>query len=155
MRKAIKSCGISKGYLWAFKGQEQTVIDKAQGRGTLTRKLQAFYYQRPSKEVLKFHYITLDKTLSNCSRLFRCNKTTIAILAKKYGLKKRTGKVSTETLKQLYIVKGLSVEKIAEQTGYSASSISTYLSKAGIRKDNRLRSTKKNSSYRSISDTVF
>ena len=53
VRKAIKSGGISKGYLWAFKDLAEVTIRVAKKRGTLDRKLQAYEYEKPSKALLE------------------------------------------------------------------------------------------------------
>jgi len=136
VRKAIKSGGLSKGYLWAFKDLAEVTIRVAKNRGTLDTKIQAYEYKRPTRKELAYEYITLGKTLEECGELFKCNKTTIAVLAGNYGLKKRTEKISPECLRRLYIDEGLSAKKIGELHGYTASSISTYLSKEGIKRCN-------------------
>ena len=134
VRKAIKRAGLHKAFLWAFKGMEKPTIKMAKKRGNLDTKLRMTKYRPPSKKVLEEHYIKRNKTLEECGAYFGCDKTTIAVLASKYELKKRFGKISVETLKEMYVEQGLSAKEIANVTGYSASSISTYLSRYGIRK---------------------
>lgn len=134
VRKAIKSGGLSKGYLWAFKGLEQPTINVAKRKGNLKAKLQAYQYKKPSKSQLKSLYIDKDLTAEECAKHFKCHKTTIAILASKYGLIKRTEKISISTLKDLYINKKLQAKEIAAMYGHKTSTISTYLSKNGIKR---------------------
>lgn len=134
VRRAIKTCGLSKGYLWAFKDFKEATIRIAQKREALTRrKLQAYEYKRPTKKQLEQLYITQNKTLDECAEIFRCHKTTIAILAGKYGLKKRTEKVSIDELQYLRVEKKLSAKEIAQQLGYTTQTIKTYLSRNKIR----------------------
>jgi hypothetical protein len=132
VRKAIKSGGLSKGYLWAFKGYETATIKVVEKRGTLKRKLQAREYIRPTKPQLEKLYITQNKTLGECAEFFKCHKTTIAILAGRYGLKKRTGKLNMEQVKKWYLENGLMAKEIAERTGRTTKTIATYLSRAGV-----------------------
>lgn len=134
VRKAIKSAGLSKGYLWAFKGLENITINVVKKRGTVEGKLQAFNYKKPTKWEFEKAYIIENKTSVECAELFKCHKGTIAALAREYGLKKRTGKISDAELEHLRVVKGLSAEEIGKQCGYSTSSIFTYLSRSGIKK---------------------
>lgn len=135
VRRAIKTCGLVKGYLWAFKDLKEATIRVAKRREALTaRKLQAAQYKRPTKRQLHNLYIVQNKTLIECAELFKCHPTTLAILAGKYGLKKRTGTVSIDELKYLRVVKGLSAEEIAKKLGYTTKTISTYLSRAGVKK---------------------
>jgi len=134
VRRAIKICGLSKGYLWAFKDFKEATIKVAQKREALTRqKLQAYEYKRPTKKQLEQLYITQNKTLDECAEIFRCHKTTLAILAGKYGLKKRTKKVSIDELRYLRVEKRLSAKEIAQQLGYTTQTIRTYLSRNKIR----------------------
>ena len=136
VRRAIKTCGLAKGYLWAFKDFKEVAIRVAQKREELTRrKLQAYEYKRPTKKQLEQLYITQNKTLDECAEIFRCHKTTLAILAGKYGLKKRTGKVSIDELRRLRVVKKLSVKEIAQIVGRTEKTVQTYLSRACIRRE--------------------
>lgn len=135
VRRAIKTCGLSKGYLWAFKDLKEATIRVAKKREALTaRKLQAAQYKRPTKRQLHNLYIVQNKTVIECAELFKCHPTTLAILAGKYGLKKRTGTVSIDELKHLRVVQGLSIEEIAKKLGYTIKTISTYLSRASVKK---------------------
>jgi len=136
VRRAIKTCGLSRGFLWAFKDLKEATIRVAKKKKSLIkRKLQAREYKRPTKKQLEHLYITQNKTLVECANIFNCNKTTLAILAGKYGLKKRTAKVSETELKHLYLGQGLQAKQIAKKLGYSTSSISTYLSRLGIKRE--------------------
>ena len=138
VRRAIKTCGLHKGYLWAFRELKEATIRVAQKREHITkRKLQASQYKRPTKKQLEQLYIIQGKTLEECADIFRCHKTTLAILAGKYGLRKRTEKINITQLKDLRIVQGLSVKEIAQQLGYTHKTISTYLSRAGIKLNKR------------------
>jgi len=134
VRKSIKNGGLHKNYLWAFKGMEKAIISVAIKRGNIDKKLQALNYKQPSKSELKDLYITANMTLQECAEIFKCSKTTIAVLAAKYGLKKRTGKISEDELRKLYIDQGLKAKEIANMTGYTKSSIATYLNKYGIKR---------------------
>ena len=134
VRRAIKTCGLSKGYLWAFKDFKEATIRIAQKREALTRrKLQAYEYKRPTKKQLEQLYIIQNKTLKECAEIFKCAKTTVAILAGKYGLKKRTEKVSIDELRYLRVEKRLSAKEIAQQLGYTTKTIQTYLNRNKIR----------------------
>jgi len=134
VRKSIKNGGLHKNYLWAFKGMEKAVISVAIKRGNIDKKLQALNYKQPTKQELKDLYITANMTTRECSEIFKCHPTTIAILASRYGLKKRTGKISADELRKLYIDQGLKAKEIANITGYKKSSISTYLNRYGIKR---------------------
>jgi len=134
VRRAIKTCGLSKGYLWAFKDFKEVTIKVAQKREALTRrKLQAYEYKRPTKKQLEQLYITQNKTLKECADIFKCALTTVAILAGKYGLKKRNKKVSIEELRYLRVEKRLSAKEIAQKLGCTNNTIKTYLSRNKIR----------------------
>lgn len=136
VRRAVKTCGLSKGYLWAFKDLKEATIRVAKkNESSIKRKLQAREYKRPTKKQLKHLYIIQNKTLVECANIFNCNRTTLAILAGKYDLKKRTGKVSKIQLKHLYIDQRLQAKQIAKKLGYTTSSISTYLSRYGIKRE--------------------
>lgn len=136
VRRAVKTGGLSKGYLWAFKDLKEATIRVAKKNESLIkRKLQAREYKKPTKNQLEKLYIIQKKTLAECADIFNCHPTTLAILAGRYGLRKRTGKVSETQLKHLYINQGQRVKQIAEELGYAASSISTYLSRLGIKRE--------------------
>lgn len=132
VRKAIKRAGISKGFLWARKGFEKPTIEHAKKKGNLGVKLQAAAYKKPTKKQLQKLYIDADMTLDECAKHFKCHRGTMAVLAMDYGLKKRHGKISVSTLKRLYVQKGVSVEQIAKDYGYTVSTVRTYLSKNGL-----------------------
>lgn len=135
VRRAIKTCGLSKGYLWAFKDLKEATIRVAKKREKLTaRKLQAAAYKKPTKKQFHNLYIIQNKTLVELAELFKCHPTTLAILAGNYGLKKRTGKVSIDELRHLRVVEKLSVKEIANKLGYTEKTVSTYLSKGGVKK---------------------
>ena len=136
VRRAIKTCGLAKGYLWAFAELKEATVRAAKKRESLIkRKLQAYEYKRPTKKQLEKLYIIQNKTLEECAEIFKCNKGTIAALAGKYGLKKRTGKVSIDELRHLRVVKKLSVKEIAQIVGRTEKTVQTYLSRAGIRRE--------------------
>jgi len=133
VRRAIKTCGLHKGYLWAFKDFKEATIKIAQKREALIRrKLQAYEYKRPTKKQLEQLYIIQNKTLKECADIFKCAITTVAILAGKYGLKKRTEKISIEQLRYLRVEKNLSAKEIAQKMGCSQGTIRTYLCKNKI-----------------------
>lgn len=134
VRRAIKQAGLHGGYLWSEKGMEKIIIKIAKERGNLDLKLRMRTYKQPSKSELELYYIKLDMTLDECARHFGCHRFTIAALAGKYSLRKRTGKITKDTLIKLFVDEGLTASQIAEKTGYKASSISTYLSRYGIKK---------------------
>ena len=134
VRRAIKTCGLAKGYLWAFKEFKEATIRVAKKRENLIkRKLQAHEYKRPTKKQLEQLYIIQNKTLKECADIFKCAPTTVAILAGKYGLKKRTEKINIDELRYLRVEKRLSAKEIAQQLGYTVQSIRTYLSRNKIR----------------------
>lgn len=134
VRRAIKSGGLHRNYLWAFKGKEQTSIDMATSKGNLETKLQMSEYKRPSKRELKELYIDKNMTAEECAYIFKCHKTTISILAGKYGLTKQKEEFSLEELKRLYLVEKLSAKDIAIRFGYKTSSITTYLCNNNIKR---------------------
>lgn len=134
VRKAIKTGGLHKNYLWAREGFHEPVIKVVKQRGNLEKKLQISAYKKPDKERLKNYYIKKNLTLEECAKTFKCHKATIAILAGKYNLKKRTKEVSVEELKELYLTRGLKAKEIALMLGYTTSTIATYLSNNNIKK---------------------
>lgn len=134
VRKAIKSGGLHFNFLWAYKGLEEATIRVVKKRGNLDIKLQASKFKRPTKDQLKKLYIDNKLTAKVCAKRFNCHKTTIAILATKYGLVKRTKKISINELKDLYINQKLQAKEIAEIYECKTSTISTYLSKNGIKR---------------------
>lgn len=89
IRKALKKGGISKGFLWAFKGMETPTIQVVKKRGNIDIKLQANLFKKPTKEELEKHYIKRNLTCKECAKIFRCHHNTIARIASEYGLKKR------------------------------------------------------------------
>lgn len=137
VRKAIKRAGLHKGYLWAFKGFEKPVVEFAKKRGNLETKLRAREYKRPSKEELKKYYIDMNMSFKECSKVFKCHHTTLAILASRYGIKKYGKRIDEKQLRE-FIEKRMSVEEIAEETGYSVKTIRTYLSRFKISSNSTL-----------------
>ncbi|MEN4053750.1 helix-turn-helix transcriptional regulator [Sulfurimonas sp. NWX79] len=136
VRRAIKTCGLHKGYLWAFRELKEATIRAAKKReDSIKRKIQAHEYKRPTKKQLEKLYIIQNKTLEECADFLKCNKTTVAVLAGKYGLKKRTQKVSIDELRHLRVEMRLSIQEIAQKLGYTPKTIGTYLSRAGIRRE--------------------
>lgn len=87
--KAIKRAGLHKGYLWAEKGWEKPTIENAKKRGNLLKKLQISQYKKPTKKELQKYYIDHNMTAVDIAQMFHCHHVTIALLAGKYGLKKR------------------------------------------------------------------
>lgn len=127
VRKAIKTAGMHKGYLWAYKGFETVVINVAKRRGNLETKLNVRAYKQPNKETLKKLYIDKNMSTHDIAQIYKCHHGTIAALASKYELKKRTKKIAVEELKHLRLVEGLSTKQIAQKQGCKESTISRYL----------------------------
>ncbi|MDS1370682.1 hypothetical protein RJ999_06160 [Aliarcobacter butzleri] len=134
VRRAINNGGLHKNFLWALKGFEQPTIKVVLKRGNLETKLRASKYKRPSKEELNKFYIVKNLTLDECANIFKCHRTTIAHLAIKYQLKKRTEKIDIKELERLYVDEKLKAKEIALKYGYTTKSIATYLSRNGIKK---------------------
>lgn len=134
VRRAIKTAGLHRGYLWAFKGMEKPTIESARNRGNLKGKLQASEYKKPTKKQLKKYYIDSDMSVEECAKVFTCHPGTVARLAMEYGLKKRTEPVTPEVLHKLYVIEGISPKEIGKRFRKKESSIRTYLSRYGIKK---------------------
>ena len=128
VRRAIKTAGIHKDFLWSHKGFEKVIIKAAIKRGDLATKLSVSAYKRPSKHKLKQMYIDADMSLEECGKLFKCHKTTIAVLAMEYGLKKRTKHISKDEIEKL-LKKGYTAKEIANKYNYAVSTIRTYISR--------------------------
>lgn len=69
-----------------------------------------------------------------CAKILKCEPNTVAILAMNYGLKKKPKKITEQELKRLYLCEDLTATEIAKKTGYTKSSISTFLSRYKIKK---------------------
>lgn len=134
VRKALKRCGLSGGFLWAFKGAEQATINVAKRRTKIDVRVQVHEYVPPTKEELHNLYIVQGKSATQIAKKYGCHKGTIAQLAMKYELKKRTGKISIKDLKRLYIDEKLQAKEIAYMYGRTPKTIATYLSRSGIRR---------------------
>lgn len=134
VRRAIKSGGLHNGFLWALKGFEKPLVKVVQQRGNLEIKLRANKFKRPSKEELHKFYIVKNYTAEQCAEIFACHKTTIAILAMKYGLSKKKKPLNINELKKLYIKDNLTASEIAKIFDYKTSSIVTYLHRNNIKK---------------------
>lgn len=134
VRKAIRTGGLHKNFLWAKEGFHEPIIKVVKQRGNLEKKLQISDYKRPDKKQLERFYIKNNFTLEECAKRFKCHKVTIAILVAKYNLKKRTKEIDIEELKELYVTKGLKAKDIAVMLGYTTSTIATYLSRNKIKK---------------------
>ena len=140
VRRAIKTAGLHKGYLWAFKGFDKPIVKVAQRRGNLETKLRISSYKKPTKEELYNLYIVKKLSAKECAKILKCEPNTVAILAMNYGLKKKPKKITEQELKRLYLCEDLTATEIAKKTGYTKSSISTFLSRYKIKKTS-LRST--------------
>lgn len=134
VRRAIKIAGLHKGYLWAFKGFDKPIVKVAQRRGNLETKLRMSNYKKPTKEELHHLYIIKKLSAKECAKILKCEPNTVAILAMNYGLKKKPKKITEQELKRLYLCEDLTATEIAKKTGYTKSSISTFLSRFKIKK---------------------
>jgi len=131
VRKAIKTAGLHDGFLWAYKGDEESIISRAKEKGNLQKKLAIFNKGTISRDRVRELYIDKDMNYQEVAKELDCNWHTIACIASKMGLKKRNP-VDTATLKRLYIDQGLQAKQIAQITGHTVKTISTYLSKRKI-----------------------
>ncbi len=134
VRKAIKRGGLSKGFLWSFKGLEQATINIAKRRGNLEVKLQAAKYIPPTKKELYNLYIVQGKTSTQIAHQYKCHKNTIARLCSKFKLHKPKTNLTIEKLKKLYQEEKLLAKDIAKMYGLSVKTIASYLSRNGIKK---------------------
>lgn len=133
VRRAVKTGGLHKGYLWAFEGLEQPTITVVKRKGNLEKKLQACEYKKPTKIQLEKLYITQNFTAEKCAEIFKCHKGTIATLAMNYGLSKTKKPLTHEILNDLKINEGLSVQEISIMYNRTESTIRTYLSRYKIK----------------------
>lgn len=134
VRKAIKRGGLSKGFLWSFKGLEQATINIAKRRGNLEVKLQAAKYIPPTKKELYNLYIVQGKTSTQIAHEYKCHKNTIAQLCSKFKLHKPKANLTIEKLEKLYLEEKLLAKDIAKMYGLSVKTIASYLSRNGIKK---------------------
>ena len=133
VRKAIKSAGLHDGFLWAYEGEEEEMVQRVKAKGDLSKKLKIWKNGKVSKESIQELYIDQGLNKEEVAAILGCVPDTVAQCASRFKLSKQT-KITTETLKRHYIKEGMSPGDIADMYGYSVSSIRTYLSKRGITK---------------------
>lgn len=134
VRKAMKRCGLSGGYLWAFKGLEQATINVAKRRTKINVRVQAHEYVPPTKKELYELYIVQGKTARQIANKYKCHKNTIAQLCSKLKLHKPKSNLTIEKLKKHYLEEKMIAKDIAKMYGVSTKTVATYLSKNKIRK---------------------
>ena len=134
VRKAIKSAGLHDGFLWAYQGEEENIIQKAKAKGDLAKKLRIWENGEITKEDLQRLYIDQNLTTHQVAKILGCHHSTVAGKAMRFGLSKKKKPLSKAELKDLYIVRGLQAHEIAAQTGRTTKTITTYLSRMKIHK---------------------
>jgi len=134
VRKAIKSAGLHDGFLWAYQGEEENIIQKAKAKGDLAKKLRIWKNGEITKEDLQRLYIDQNLTTHQVAKILGCHHSTVAGKAMRFGLSKKKKPLSKAELKDLYIVRGLQAHEIAAQTGRTTKTITTYLSRMKIHK---------------------
>ena len=137
VRRAAKRAGYHKGFYWAEKGSEKTIINLIKKRGDLQSRKNLSSFVPPTKERLKLLYVDNDMTLNEVAKIYKCHPHVIAMYAKRYGLSKKIGKPSEEFLNRLYVDERKQAKEIAAITGHKPKTIARYLSSLGIKKGTR------------------
>ncbi len=133
VRRAVKTAGVHKDYLWAYNGLEEGTIRVAQKRN-IEKKMKILNIKKPTKKELENMYLKDNMTLKNIAKIFDVSMGCIAKQIKKYNLYKR--KELPFFTKDIFIKelkKGMSISKIAEKYKRKRSSIMTYKSRWKIR----------------------
>jgi len=134
VRQALKRCGLSGGFLWAFKGMEEGTIKVARKKQKIDVRVKVHEYIPPNKEELYKGYILEGKSAAQIAKLYGCHKNTIAKLCSKYKLNKPKSNLTIEKLKKHYIDEKMMAQDISKLYNLSEATIRTRLSKNGIKK---------------------
>lgn len=137
VRKALKRCGLSGGFLWAFKGAEQATINVAKRRTKIGIRVQVHEYVAPTKEELHNLYIVQGKSATQIAKKYGCHKGTIAKLCSEYKFHKPKANLTIEKLKEHYLDEKMRAKDIAKMYGLSVTTVATYLSRNGIKRSHK------------------
>lgn len=112
--------------------------------GITKNKYQAWYQSlNIPEEELKYQYVTLHKTVTECAQYFRCGCDTLLRYLKKYGLiKENRYEITKEALYDYYVNLNKSAQECADYFGCSVSCIRSYLYKFKITKAEKTELTK-------------
>ena len=133
VRKAIKSAGLHDGFIWAYLGEEEAMIKRVKENGNWERNLKIWENGHITREEIQDLYIDQDLSTAEVAKILGVTAGAVAVRASKFGLTKQKN-ISDERLTQLYVCEGMTAQQIAEQEGYTLSTIRTYLCKRNIRR---------------------
>ena len=133
VRKAIRTAGLHDGFIWAYRGEEEDMIERVKANGNWERNLKIWENGHMTREEIQKYYIDQDLSTQEVADILGVTRGAVAVRASKFRLTKRKN-ITDARLTQLYVHEGLTVQQIAEQEGYKSSSIATYLSKRNIRR---------------------
>jgi len=135
VKRAVKTAGMHKGYLWALEGLEEATIRVAKrktGRHSIAAKMT--HKKEISKDDIKRLYVTMDLTRKETAKRLGIGLGLLDNRIKQYKLKKRGKPLTKDDLIEYRVGQRLSIEEIAEITGKTTSTIATYLGRYKIRK---------------------
>ena len=133
VRKAIRTAGLHDGFIWAYRGEEEAMIERVKANGNWERNLKIWENGHMTREEIQKYYIDQDLSTQEVADILGVTRGAVAVRASKFRLTKRKN-ITDARLTQLYVHEGLTVQQIAEQEGYKGSTIATYLSKRNIRR---------------------
>lgn len=134
IKRAIQTCGLHRGFLWAEKGMENITYEIALKRN-IAKRIKTLAVQRPDAKTLQQLYTEYKLSTREIARKYGCTPNTVHQWASKMGIRRPSRpRMTKKILTEMYIEQNMTATQIAEKTGYTQKTISTYLCRHGIKK---------------------